>query len=206
MQPIAIRRSGLVTSIGLTARASCAAIRAKLTNPTQSGFTDEEGQRMLAHQVILDEPLRGLSKLARMAAMAIEEALEGIESAARASIPLLLCVAEKNRPGRLDGLDDVLFDELREACGRPFGAQSAVVAHGRVGAAVALTQARALLYREGVEQVLIASADNLVTGATLARYLRDGRLLTRTNSNGFMAGEAASALLVGRPARRGELV
>jgi 3-oxoacyl-[acyl-carrier-protein] synthase I len=206
MQPISIRGTGLVTPVGLSAPASCAAIRAKLANPTQTGFTDDEGKRILAHQVELDVPLRGLSKLARMAAMAVEEALAGVKLEARALIPLLLCVAEKDRPGRLDGLDDDLFDELREACGTMFGNPSSVIAHGRVGAAVALAQARLLLYRDGIEQVLIASADSLVTGATLSHYLANDRLLTPRISNGFMPGEAATALLVGKPRKRGELV
>jgi 3-oxoacyl-[acyl-carrier-protein] synthase-1 len=208
MQPIAIRGCGLVTSVGLSAPASCAAIRAKITNPTQTGFTDDEGKRIQAHQVDLDVPLRGLSKLARMAAMAIDEALDGagLGTGTRASIPLLLCVADKDRPGRLDGLDDDLFDDLCEACGTTFGKSSSVIAHDRVGAAVALAQARTLLYRDGVEQVLVASADSLITSATLSHYLKCDRLLTPRNSNGFMAGEAATALLVGKPRGRNDLI
>jgi 3-oxoacyl-[acyl-carrier-protein] synthase-1 len=50
-------------------------------------------------------------------------------------IPLLLCVAEPQRPGRLDGLDDSLFTELETRLGALFATSSAIIARGRVGAA-----------------------------------------------------------------------
>jgi 3-oxoacyl-[acyl-carrier-protein] synthase-1 len=46
--------------------------------------------------------------------------------------------------------------------------------------------------------VLIAAVDSLVAWPTLKAYLRDSRLLTPVNSNGFMPGEGAGALLVAR--------
>ena len=109
---LAIQRTGLVTSVGLSAPAACAAIRAKITNPTETRFIDSSGQWIMAHEVPLEKPWRGLSKLARMAAMAIEECLEDIPQDTWRQIPLLLCVAEQDRPGRLAGLDDQLFIDI----------------------------------------------------------------------------------------------
>src|SRR5687767_3916588 len=103
---VAIQSAGLVTSVGLTAESSCAAFRAKITNPTETRFIDAGGEWIMAHQVPLEQDWRGLTKLARMAAMAIEEALQGIPEQAWRSLPLLLCVAEPERPGRTAGLDD----------------------------------------------------------------------------------------------------
>jgi 3-oxoacyl-[acyl-carrier-protein] synthase-1 len=55
--------------------------------------------------------------------------------------------------------------------------------------------------------VLIAAADSLLSWPTLSLYDGEDRLLTARNSNGFMPGEAAGALLVGaRGGRAGELV
>ena len=63
--------------------------------------------------------------------------------------------------------------------------------------AVALAQARVLMLEAKVARVLIAAADSLVSWPTLSDYERRDRVLTARNSNGFMPGEAAGALLVG---------
>ncbi|WP_213958114.1 hypothetical protein [Variovorax sp. dw_954] len=204
---IAIRSTGLVTSVGLTADASCAAFRAKVTNPTETRFIDIGGEWIMAHQVQLEQPWRGLTKLAKMAAMSIEEALQDVPRDEWGKLPLLLCVAEQERPGRAAGLDDRLFLQIQTELGVVFSAQSAVVAHGRVGVAVALALARALMAEVQVTRVLVAATDSLLSWPTLSHYQKEDRLLSPRNSNGFMPGEAAGALLVGRPhLRAGELV
>ncbi len=205
-QPIAILNTGLVTSVGLSAPASCAAFRAKISNPSETRFIDSGGSWIMAHQVTLEQPWRGLAKLSKMAAMAIEEVLADVPKDEWVQIPLLLCVAEPERPGRLDGLDDRLFTDIQDELGAKFAPQSAIVAHGRVGVAVALAQARKLLVG-GCARVLVAATDSMLTWPTLSHYERDDRLLTARNSNGFMPGEGAGALLVGAGAGRpGELV
>ena len=98
-QPLAIDRTGLVTSVGLSAPAACAAIRAKLTNPSETRFIDSHGEWIMAHQVPLDAPWRGRTKLVKMAALAVDEVLAEVPRVAWAGLPLLLCVAEADRPG-----------------------------------------------------------------------------------------------------------
>jgi 3-oxoacyl-[acyl-carrier-protein] synthase-1 len=193
---LAIRKTGLVTSVGLSAPAACAAMRAKITNPSETRFIDSTGQWIMAHQVPLEQPWRGIAKLARMAAMAIDEALADVPRVEWPRIPLLLCVAERDRPGRLPSLDDQLFGKIEEELGVRFHADSAVVPQGRVGVAVGLAQARQLLARSGISQVLVAATDSLLNWPTLSHYEQQLRLLTETNSNGFMPGEGAGALLV----------
>jgi hypothetical protein len=48
-------------------------------------------------------------------------------------------------------------------------------------------------------QVLIAGVDSLLNFATLQALYERGRILSADNSNGFIPGEGACALLVGRP-------
>jgi 3-oxoacyl-[acyl-carrier-protein] synthase I len=194
--PIAILKTGLVTSVGLSAPATCAALRAKLTNPSETQFIDSNGEWIMAHQVTLEQPWRGLTKLAKMAAMAIDEALEGIPKADWHQVPLLLCVAETERPGRTDGLEDQLFLLIQDELGASFAPQSAVVPQGRVGVAVAMAQARALIAKSRISMVLIAATDSLLSWPTLSHYEQLDRLLTERNSNGFIPGEGAGALLV----------
>lgn len=206
-QPIAILNTGLVTSVGLTAPASCAAFRAKISNPSETRFIDSGGEWIMAHQVTLEQPWRGLTKLAKMAAMSIDEALQGIPKADWSKLPMLLCVAEIERPGRTPGLDDQLFQLIQGELGVTFALQSAVVTQGRVGVAVALAQARALIVKASIPRVLIAATDSLLSWPTLSHYEQQDRLLTEGNSNGFMPGEGAGALLVGAAeGRAGELL
>ncbi|MCR5882470.1 hypothetical protein LRS03_06170 [Rhizobacter sp. J219] len=194
--PLAIKGTGLVTSVGLTAVQSCAAFRAKLSNAGETRFTDSGGDWIVAHQVQLDEPWRGSVRLAKMAALAIEEAMHDIPRNQWADVPLLLCVAEANRPGRPEWLDQQLADEIQAELGVVFRLPPVLVAHGRVGVAVALAQARSLMRDPAIEQALIVAVDSLLNWETLSHYDQRGRLLNATNSNGFLPGEAAGALRV----------
>jgi len=190
-RPIAILGTGLVTSVGLTTAACCCAFRAKITQPFETRFIDSSGAWIMAHQVTLDRPWSGLTKLAKMAALAIEEALQDLDKEQWHRLPVLLCVAEVERPGRMAGLDDQLLAQIQSELGVSFAQPSAVVSHGRVSVAVALAQARALMQSSKAPGVLIASADSLLSWPTLSHYERADRLLTESNSNGFMPGEGA---------------
>lgn len=180
-------------------------MREKLTNPSETRFTDSWGDWILAHQVELDCAYKGLAKLTRMASLAIEEALACVPTEQWASIPLLLCVAESDRPGRLAGLDGDLLLGVQEALGVRFASNSATVAHGRTGVAVALSRARTLVHQNSVSHVLVVAVDSIVNWSTLSYYERSGRLLTPHNSNGFAPGEGAGALLVAKPCGLPEL-
>ena len=205
-RPLAIQKTGLMTAVGADAPSSCAAFRSKLSNPSPTRFMDSTGEWIMAHQVHLTQPERGLSKLAKMAATVIDEAMVDAHKSDWSGIPLLLCVAEKDRPGRLEGLDDRLFDQIQEQLGARFASQSAIVTQGRIGVAVALAQARNLIEAGAARRVLIAAVDSLLSWSTLSHYDRQARLLTQENSNGFMPGEGAGALLVGDPSRQTELL
>jgi 3-oxoacyl-[acyl-carrier-protein] synthase-1 len=202
---IALSAAGLVTSVGQTMPSACAAIRAKLANPGETRYIGAHGSWLVGHMVALDRPFGALTKLVKMAAMAIEEALDAVPRSEWGRVPLLMCVAESDRPGRLDGLDTRLVAELQRELGTPFGAGSALVAHGRVGIAHALARARRLLYDHRLPYVLIAATDSYLCWPTLRHYEAADRLLGRRNSNGFLPGEGAGALLVSRP-KAGDLM
>ncbi|MDE2047358.1 MAG: hypothetical protein KGJ44_03030 [Betaproteobacteria bacterium] len=202
-QPLAVLRTGMVTSVGMDAESSCAAMRAAIANFTETRFMGEGGEWLIGAQVEEQQPWRGRTKLVKMLASAVSECLQGIPKEQWLRIPLLLCVAERERPGRLDGLEAALFSELATAMGAQFHAQSVVVPHGRIAAALALKGARHLVHEQGVEQVLIAGADSYLTWPTLRAYQDKRRLLTPQNSNGFIPGEAAAAALVSRPQAQG---
>lgn len=204
-QALGVLSTGVVSSVGLSAPSACAAIRVGLTNPSQTRFMDSEGAWIMSHEVFLEKPWRGRTKLARMAALAIQECLAYQEAPDIEKVPLLLCVAESDRPGRLEGLDRELIADIGALVGVSFAPESLVIPHGRVSIAVALLHARKLIYHAQFPAVLIVGTDSLLTWPTLRAYDGNRRLLNAKNSNGFVPGEAAGSILVSRPTRASQL-
>lgn len=203
-QPLAVANTGLVTSIGLNAPAACAAMRGGLTNPSETRFINSMGEYIFGHAVPLTQQWRGRQRLLRMASMAAAECLMDVERERWNEIPLLLCVAEEDRPGRATGLDGQFIDELCAAMDAKFAEQSRVVPYGRASAAVALLQARRLIYEAAKPAVLIVAVDSLLTWPTLREFDRQRRLLATANSNGFLPGEGAAAVLLTKPEQAGQ--
>ena len=102
-RPVAILQTGLVTSVGLSAPATCAAIRAAVTNHTETRFIGAGGEWIVAAQVPLDQPWRGREKLVQMLALAVGECIEPCGPPEPRTLPLLLCVAERTGPGASRG-------------------------------------------------------------------------------------------------------
>ena len=202
MNPIAIIASGMVTGVGLDAPSSCAAIRCAIDNFSETRFIDKGGEWIIGSQVPLEQPWRGLPKLVHMVVPAIRECLAQAGKVTPEMIPLLLCVAEEERPGRLEGLDERLFSDVQAELNVRFHPHSAVIARGRVAGGLAMALARQLIYEGRVPLCIIAGVDSLLVAATLAAYEERSRLLTSQNSNGFIPGEAGAAVLVGLPGRK----
>ena len=73
---------------------------------------------------------------------------------------------------------------------------SRIIAAGRAGYGEALLQAAALIGHGASERVLLVGVDSLLNAATINHFLANERLLTEDNSDGFLPGEGAAALLV----------
>jgi 3-oxoacyl-[acyl-carrier-protein] synthase-1 len=204
--PVAILGCGMMTGVGLTAEASCAAIRCALDNFQETRFIASGNEWIIGSEVPLDEPWRGIPKLARLLAGPLRECLDMIPEVPPESIPVILCVAEEDRPGRLEGLGNPLFFEACGLLGVRFHDKSRVIAQGRVGGAVALHHASRMIHEKGFRYVIVAGVDSYLIAATLRAYDERGRLLRPTNSNGFIPGEAGAALLMGPPDAGSEMV
>lgn len=196
--PFAIKSAGMISGVGLNAEASCAAIRCAIDNFEETRFMDNGGEWILGSQVPLEQPWRGRKKLVKMAVRAINDCLKKTNITVT-NLPLFLCVAEKHRPGRFDGIDHMLFDEIATEMGTSFHEKSQIFAYGRVAGGAAMNQARKLLYQDHLPYCLIVGVDSLLVAQSLAAYEEQNRLLTSNNSNGFIPGEAASAVLIGLP-------
>ena len=197
-QPLAITATGMVTGVGLDTKSTCAAVRASIDNFQETRFIDAGGEWIQACEVPLEQPWSGTRKLAKMLAQAlIECAQQGKVDLEQ--VPLIICLAEKERPGRVENLSNRVFFETQEELGIRFHKDSKVVEHGRVGGLVAMRQAREMIYKEKAEHIIVAGVDSLITGPALRVYEEQDRVLTSQNSDGFIPGEAAAAVLVTAP-------
>lgn len=201
--PIAILRTGAVTSVGLNAPSSFAAMRARINNFEESAFLDSKGERVSAGIVELDADeasnahLAPIDKQITMLVQAVGECLQDIPKLDTSKIPLLLCVAEVTRPGRLVNLEKSLSAGLEQAMQSQFAAQSATYAYGQTSGIFALNAAFELLKQYPL--ILIAGVDSYLNIGTLKAMHERGRIFASDNQNGFIPGEAACALLVGHP-------
>jgi 3-oxoacyl-[acyl-carrier-protein] synthase-1 len=202
VMPLALSSFGLVTGVGLDAPSTCAAIRCAIDNFQETRFMDSGGEWIMGCEVPLEQPWRGRTKLIKMLARALQQTLAQAPELVPGETPLLLCLAESDRPGRVIDDDNQFFLDLCAELNLDLHEKSKIVPQGHVSVATALLQARKLFRDLQVPQVLVAAADSLLVGPTLAAYEDGDRLLTSQNSNGFIPGEAAAALLV-LPAGRG---
>lgn len=203
-QPVAITAVGMVTGVGLDAPSSCAAIRCAIDGFAETRFMDDGGEWIMGCSVPLEEPWRGKTKLLKMAAAAIRECLEQTPQLKPEQTPLLLCLPETDRPGRVFNDDNAFFLDLQREMGLEFHAKSRVIAMGRVSLGVAMKRARELIHEHQLKHVMIAGADSLLVGATLAEYMEREYVLTSRNSDGFIPGEAGSAIVIEPVYRKAE--
>jgi len=186
--------AGMVTAVGLDAASSCAAMRARLDGFQETRFAVPGGDWLIGAPVSLPRNWIGEERLAHMAAAAIVEAFE-IVPQARGQTALILCVAEEDRPGRPVGDGRNLLDLIENISEFGKTIQPRMVAHGRPSGHVALDAARRLLASGSTGFVMIVGVDSYLTPKSVNHYLSERRLVTTMNSNGFIPGEAAAAIL-----------
>ena len=193
--PLVVRSVGVVSPVGLTAASSMAAIRCRISAARETGFVIG-GAPVVGAAVPFEDNVRGRARLLRMSVQALDECLEGVSRDVAPDLPIILCLSKQDRPGRANRLDASFVKELRRAVGlADAGAGDSIITAGRTGAALALKHARDLAAR-GRDTVAIVAVDTLLTAPAIAHFAGVERLLTENNSNGFIPGEAAAAVLV----------
>jgi 3-oxoacyl-[acyl-carrier-protein] synthase-1 len=196
-KPLVIIKSGMVSAVGLNAPATCAAIRCGIDNIQETRFMDSKGEWIMGSNVPLEKPWRGIPKLLRLLEPAVSECLSNFDQPDTHKIPLLLCLSEEDRPGRLDDLNKNLVYSFQETSGLKFHDSSKVISNGCVGGAEAVNEAFTLIYGKGHPYCIVAGLDTFLTADILRAYEEQDRLLTSKNSNGFIPGEGGAAVLLG---------
>ncbi|WP_299426031.1 beta-ketoacyl synthase N-terminal-like domain-containing protein [uncultured Shimia sp.] len=189
-----ILSAGMVTAVGLNRAASAAALRGAIDGFAETQFVVPGGDWLVGAPVPLPKNWIGEKRLAHLAAGAVVDALAQ-HAASKADIEVIFCLAESERPGRPVRASESFAQKVLKYAGLSPQTKCQVVTHGRPSGFVALERARRVLRNGATEYVLIVGADTLLTGPTVAHYLRKNRLLTAENANGFIPGEAAAAIL-----------
>lgn len=208
MQPIAILRAGAVTSVGLNAPSTFAALRTRLNNFTETAFMDGKGEPIAAGTVTLPPITKAmpegyapqanaLHRQIELLSLALLDCARQLPQLNTQTIPLLACVSEISRPGRPAQLDDLLLRGLELRLGCQFSKESAVYAYGQAGVGMALNEAFTLLQKHPL--VFLVGVDSLTHFVSLQALHAKGRLFGVDNTDGYIPGEAGCALLLGGP-------
>jgi len=207
MLPLKLKALSTYTCLAKGAIFTAAAMRCGYDGFEETSFTQPNSAEMqLGAKIEGKESLRGLEKLIYLSSETIQTMVKN-HKVSITTTPIYLCLQELNRPSyfSLEELREKLFANLRVALDVPnIHKSSRAYLEGRCGFVKALKQAQIDIYENGHKEVLIVSVDSLLNSASLAYYggglYGEGcRLLTDNNSNGFIPGEAASAVLLSKP-------
>lgn len=206
--PIAVVSAGVVSAVGMSWQSTCAAVRAGLDGFRETAFVDEVGEPLLGARIGdawlgladagEDSVHGGVTRLSRMAVSAAREAAIGAGGVdAARCVFLLLSRTPEQASYSADDLKDC-YEACEQALGHRFHPASAILPWGVAGLAGALARARSSLAFEDVDHVLLVSVDSLLEVADIQRHLAQRRLLSSQQSDGFISGEAAAALVLRR--------
>jgi 3-oxoacyl-[acyl-carrier-protein] synthase-1 len=193
--------AGMVCSVGLTAATACAAMRAKVAGFDELPYVDNEGEPIVGAAVPdLDPGLKRGERLVELLALALEDCLASTKVGATARVPLLVGLAEFDRPGGAGGFAKSLIPKVEVRLDTKFDRnRSETFPRGHVSGFDALRKARELLQDRAVPACLVCGVDSYINASSLQWLDRHNRLKTPANSDGVIPGEAAACVLVVRP-------
>ncbi len=189
-----IDATGMFCAVGHSTDAASAAIRAGLDLFQETDFCD-----------LADNPLIGAlpdgmplgelpPHLGKMFEAVLEECMAQAPELIPEQTPLLLLTAEPERPG----LPQTWARDVFAACtaAHVFHSTSRICPWGKAGLGLTLPYAERLLTEGAAPRVLIAGVDSYFDFETIMYYLKQARLITGYNSDGFHPGEGAGAVVL----------
>ena len=196
---VSIIAAGMVTPVGFNYQSSCAAIRAGISGVKQANLWDaENGEYLSAGKVNLPQWWEGIGKLADLVAPAIWECFEAAKPEPSSRIPILLGIAPHDRPHRLQNLDDEILNEVEWRLEIPRHRESRIIPVGNVSGVIGIQEAERIIGSGLAHYCVVAGVDSFLQQSVVEAYMDQRRILTKSNSNGFLPGEAGCAVLVAR--------
>ncbi|MBU3059272.1 hypothetical protein [Pseudomonas indica] len=196
----------MLTALGADGPSTCAALRAGLSGVKEGKLWDFTiGEYLPVARPRLHQWWEGPTMLPALADPVIRQCQRlaqglGLPHATghAPELPVLLILPPKDRPYRLDNLEQLMLDELAKRFDQPLPQGSGAMAGGRTGILPALRIAQQMIADQLAPACIIVGVESFLRQALVEHYIGEGRLLCGTNSNGFIPGEAACAVLVGR--------
>ncbi len=194
---LTVLAAGMVTSVGYNAPATLAALRAGVSGVRALTWPDpESGAQVRCARVSLPQRHAGTALFADLVTPAIDECLVHAERDT-AHLPFLVGIPRPGRPGRPSDIEHYLLPQVYARLGAAPSRHSKTFPADQAGCAFALVEAQRLIESGAADRVLIAGVDTLLDRPTINGFAAARRLLTPKNFNGFLPGEAGSAILVG---------
>jgi 3-oxoacyl-[acyl-carrier-protein] synthase I len=187
----------MVTAAGFNARSTCAAIHAGISGVQVDNLWDPgAGKYLSLGRPRTSQWWEGADMMAELAAPAIAECLKAIPTIPPQNVPIFLLLSPPSRPHRDPNLEEEVARGLEHRLKYVLPSGSQCVSRGRTGIFHALNQASLLFQNRQASHCIIAGVDSYLRQAVVEAYIERRRLLTESNSNGFISGEAACAVLV----------
>jgi 3-oxoacyl-[acyl-carrier-protein] synthase I len=210
-RPMSIIGLGMVSCLGSGAELNAAAMRCGYDGFVQTSFQHPGRRNKQVGAPITDEltgeKLSDFEKLGVMIRKVINRAITSLPMD-YSDLPVIFCMPNKtpatyfNNDEALQEILDLAFQDIRLGDLHP---ESTALWRHRCGFTSALSQAQMMLYRHKKEYVLIVGMDSLLNATSLSYYAGgapvERRLLSEDNSDGFIPGEAATAILLSTPNR-----
>jgi 3-oxoacyl-[acyl-carrier-protein] synthase-1 len=193
-----IGATGMVCPVGLSAVTACAAKRAGLTALKHLPYIDNAGEPIVGAVVPgIDPALRRAPRLVELLSKSLTDLLKEQPGKRWEQVPLLVGLAELDRPGGGAELADSIVRRVEEALSVRFHPQhSRAFSAGHTAGFEALRVARELLEGGSIAACVVCGVDSLVNAGTLLWLQRHFRLKTPANRDGVIPGEAAAAVLL----------
>jgi len=191
--------TGLVCPVGLNAEASCAAMRAGISAFEELPYCDNDGEPIMGAIVpgLTMDSRHFEKRLIAMLAAAVAECLAKVPEIATEKVPVLVGLAETDRPGFPASLAGTIIGKLQNSLDIMFHAElSRVIPTGHTSGFEALAIAREILKNDEVTACVVCGVDSYIRAGSLLWLDEHWRLKTEENSDGVIPGESASAVLV----------
>jgi 3-oxoacyl-[acyl-carrier-protein] synthase-1 len=192
-----ITATGMVCPVGLTARASCAALRAGISAFGELPYWDCEKRSVIGAQVPgLGERQFG-DRLVAMLAPALHECMMSVPDTRWQNVPLIVGLPELDRPGGAARISSVILSRLQLALRVEFHPQfSEVITSGHTSGFMGLGISRQLLNSSSVPGCLVCAVDSYINASTIWWLDQTYRLKRENHMDGLVPGEAAAAVFL----------
>lgn len=195
-EPLHIVAYGICTSVGHYTPAAICALRAGMDHFRESGFKDRAGQPLLG-AALYEVPYWGKARFALMLERVLADCREQLNDWDTQNTALLLLSSSHTPLAQGAAWCEAWLGQQQA-----WHAASQCLPLGKAGIAQAVLLAQEMLAapNAGIEKVCILGVDSLLQGSLIDHLLKQRRLLTSGNSDGFIPGEGAGAIVLARQA------